>query len=84
MIDSHHLFFVWRLFRCYLHAEKVVSKETSDEVNRLGSVLGEGSLRALCTIVSKDPNILKVFTSVLLKSEGTVQVTKDILKVYGK
>ena len=72
------------MFRCYLHAEKVVSKETSDEVNRLGSVLGEGPLTVLCTVVSKDLNILKVFTSVLLKSEGTVQVTKDILKVYGK
>ena len=47
-----------------------------DEVNRLGSVL--------CTTVSKDPNILKVFASVLLKSEGTVQVAKDILKEYGK
>ena len=67
-----------------LYEERVISKETLDEVNRLGSVLGEGPLRALCTTVSKDPNILKVFSSVLLKSEETVQIAKDILKEYGK
>ena len=67
-----------------LYEERVISKETLDEVNRLGSVLGEGPLRALCTTVSKDPNILKVFASVLLKSEETVQIAKDILKEYGK
>ena len=67
-----------------LYEEKVISKETLDEVNRLGSVLGEGPLRALCTTVSRDPNILKVFVSVLLKSEGTVHIAKDILKEYGK
>ena len=60
-----------------LYEERVISKETSDEVNRLGSVLGEGPLRALCTTVSKAPNIFKVFANVLLKSEGTVQVAKD-------
>ena len=67
-----------------LYEERVISKETLDEVNRLGSVLGEGPLRALCTTVSKDQNILKVFASVLLKSEETVQIAKDILKEYGK
>ena len=67
-----------------LYEERVISKETLDEVNRLGNALGEGPLRALCTTVSKDPNILKVFASVLLKSEGTVHIAKDILKEYGK
>ena len=54
-----------------LYEEKVISKETIDEVNSLGVVLGEGPLIALCTAVSKDPNVLKVFTSILLKSEET-------------
>ena len=67
-----------------LYEEKVISKETLDEINRLGSVLGEGPLRALCTTVSKDSNILKVFASVLLKSEETVHIAKDILKECGK
>ena len=67
-----------------LYEERVISKETLHEMNRLGSVLGEGPLRALCTAVSKNPNILKVFASVLLKSEETIQIAKDILKEYGK
>ena len=67
-----------------LYEEKVISKETLDEIKRLGSVLGEGPLRALCTTVSKDPSILKAFASVLLKSERTVHIAKDILKEYGK
>ena len=67
-----------------LYEERVISKETLNEVNRLGGVLGEGPLRALCTTVYEDPNILKMFASVLLKSEGTVQIAKDILKEYGK
>ena len=67
-----------------LYTEKVISKETLDEVNRLGGVLGDGPLRALCTTVSEDPGKLKMFASVLMKSEQTVPVAKDILKEYGK
>ena len=67
-----------------LYTERVISKETLDEVNRLGGVLGDGSLRALCTTVSEEPNKLKVFLSVLLKSEQTVSIAKDILKEYRK
>ena len=67
-----------------LYTERVISKETLDEVNRLGGVLGDGPLRALCTTVSGDPSKFKVFTSVLLKSEQAVSVAKDILKEYGK
>ena len=62
----------------------MISKETLDEVNRSGGVLGEGPLRSLCTTVSEDPNKLNVFASVLLKSEQTVVIAKDILKDYGK
>ena len=67
-----------------LYTEKVISKETLNEVNRLGGVLGDGPLRALCTTVSEDASKLKLFASVLLKSEQTVPVAKDILKEYGK
>ena len=67
-----------------LFKEKVISKETLDEVSRLGGVLGDGPLRALCTTVYGDPNKLKVFASVLLKSEETVLIGQDILKEYGK
>ena len=67
-----------------LFKEKVISKETLDEISRLGGVLGDGPLRALCTTVYGDPNKLKVFASVLLKSEETVLIGQDILKEYGK
>ena len=67
-----------------LYTERVISKETLDEVNRSGGVLGEGPLKALCTTVYKEPNKLEIFASVLLKSEQTVVIAKDILKEYGK
>ena len=67
-----------------LFKEKVISKETLDEVNKLGSVLGNGPLKALCTSVYEDPNKLIVFASILLKSEQTVLIGQDILKEYGK
>ena len=66
-----------------LYTERVISKETLDEVNRLGGVLGDGPLRALHTTVSEDPSKLKLFASILLKSEQTVPIAKDILKEYG-
>ena len=67
-----------------LYTERVISKETLDEVNRLGGVLGDDPLYALHTTVSEDPSKLKVFASVLLKSEQTVPVAKDILREYGR
>ena len=67
-----------------LYAERVISKETLDEVNKLGGVIGEGPLRTLCTTVYEDPNKLKIFASVLLKSEQTVVIAKSILKEYSK
>ena len=66
-----------------LHAERVISKETLDEVNRSGGVL-EGPLKALCTTVYEEPNKLKKFASVLLKSEEVVQIAQDILQEYSK
>ena len=67
-----------------LHAERVISKETLDEVNRSGGVLGEGPLKALCTTVYEEPNKLKKFASILLKSEEVVQIAQDILQEYSK
>ena len=67
-----------------LYTERVISKETLDEANRLGGVLGDGPLRALCATMYKEPNKLKVLASILLKSEQTVPVAKDILKEYRK
>ena len=67
-----------------LYEERVISKETLDEVNRLRSVLGEGPLRALCTTVYEDPSKLSVFASVLLKLDQTAQIAKSILKEYSK
>ena len=65
-----------------IYTKKVISKETLDEVNRLGGVLGDCPLRGLYTTVYKDPNKIKVFTTILLKSEHTVFVAKEILKIY--
>ena len=67
-----------------LNTERVISKETLDEVNRLGGVLGDGPLKTLSTAVSEDPSKLKLFASVLLKSEQTVQIAQDLLKDYSK
>ena len=66
-----------------LYTERVISKETLDEVNRLGGILGDGPLRALCTAVYEDPGKLKLFASILLKSEQTVPIAKDLVKEYG-
>ena len=46
-----------------IYTEKVISKETLDEVNRLGGVLGDVTLRALCTTVYEDPNKLSITLS---------------------
>ena len=67
-----------------LHTEGVISKETFNEVEKSGGFLADSSLRALSNAVSEDPDRLRVFTNVLLQSEDTVRVAKDILKEYGK
>ena len=67
-----------------LLTEGVITKETFYEVERSGGLLANGPLRTLSSTVSKDPNQLKVFGSVLLQSEDTVHVGQDILKEYSK
>ena len=67
-----------------LHAENVITKETLNEVKRLGGVLDDGPLRALCTTVYDDHSKLQIFASILLKFEQIVKIGKDILKDYCK
>ena len=63
---------------------RLISKETLEEVNRLGGVLVDGSLMALHTMLSEDPSKLKVFICILLKSEQMAPFAKDIIKDSGK
>ena len=63
-----------------LYTEGVISKETLDEVNRLGGKLSDGPLRTLCTTIYEDPNKLTVLANIFLKSEQTVSTGQDILK----
>ena len=67
-----------------LYAEEVITKETLNEVKRLGRVLGDGPLRALCSTVYKDPCKLKLFANILLKFEETVTIAKNLLNDYCK
>ena len=63
---------------------RLISKETLEEVNRLGGVLVDGFLMALHTTLSEDPSKLKVFVCILLKSEQMAPFAKDIIKDSGK
>ena len=57
-----------------MYTERLISKETFDEVGK----------SELSSAVSEDPNKLRGFASVLLKSKKTVRIGKDILKEYSK
>ena len=67
-----------------LYTEKVFSNETFDEVTKVGGSLSDGPLRALSNTVSKNFKQLKLFATVLLQSEDTVGIAKDVLNEYGK
>ena len=67
-----------------LHTEGVISKEIFDEIQISGGFLTDNPLRALSGIISEDPNMLRVFSSVLLQSKDTVRLGQDILKECGK
>ena len=67
-----------------LYTEGVISKETFDEIQSSGGLLTDDTLRAWSGTVSEDPNMLRVFSTVLLQSKDTVRVGQDILKEYGK
>ena len=67
-----------------LYTEGVISKEIFDVVESSRGSLADGTLKALSSTVSDDPNQLRVFSTVLLQSEETVEVANDILEEYGK
>ena len=67
-----------------LYTEGVISKEMFHEIKRSGGVLVNDQFKALCSIVSKDTEQLKLFASVLLQSKETIQVGWCILHEYGK
>ena len=67
-----------------LFAEGVISKATFEEVEKLEGSLSDESLGMLCSAVSLESKILKKFASVLLQSEETSRVAKDIIQEYGK
>ena len=67
-----------------LHTEGVISKEIFDEIQISGGLLTDNPLRALSGTISEDPNMLRVFSSVLLQSKDTVRLGQDMLKEYGK
>ena len=52
-------------------------------MKRSGGSLTGDPLRALSNTVSKDPNQLETFGTVLLQSEETVGIGKSILKDFG-
>ena len=66
-----------------LYTERVISKETFDEASKSGLLTGD-PLRALSSAVSENPNKLRVFSTVLLKSKKTINVGQNILKEYSK
>ena len=63
-----------------LYTEGVISDETFDEVQRSNV----SPLRALSGTISDNPNQLRAFGTILLRSEDTVQIGQEILKEYGK
>ena len=63
-----------------LYTEGVISKETFNDVERSEGSLSNDTLRAQLSTVFKDPNKLRAFVTVLLQSEDTVCVGKNILK----
>ena len=67
-----------------LCTEGVISKETFDEILSSEGLLTDNPLKALSGTVSQDPNMLRVFGTVLLQSKDTVRVGNDILREYGK
>ena len=67
-----------------LYTEGVISKVTLDEIQRSGGSLTDDQMKTLSSTVSEDSSKLVTFASVLLRSEDTVTIAKDILKEYGK
>ena len=67
-----------------LYTEGVISKELFHEIKRSGGAVVNDHFKALCSIVSKNTEQLKLFASVLLQSRETIQVAQFMLQEYGK
>ena len=67
-----------------LLTEKVITKEVLDEIKALGCHFVNGSFRALRYTVRRDHNKLRIFASILLKSEDTVTIANEIFNDYSK
>ena len=67
-----------------LYTEGVISKEAFEEIQSSEDLLTDNALRELFGTISEDPNMLRVFGTVLLQSKDTVCVGQDILKEYSK
>ena len=67
-----------------LFAEGVISKTTFDDVEKSEGSLSDESLWIICSTVSLEPKVLKKFAYILLKSEDTSHVAKDIIQEYGR
>ena len=62
-----------------LYTEKIISKETFHEMERLGGSLADTPLMALHTTMSRDPSQFTMFANVLLHSKKTVLIAQDVL-----
>lgn len=67
-----------------LYTEGIVSSEVSEKIEMLEGCLIDGPLRYLRNVVYKNHDMLKRFASVLLKTEDTVSLGKDIIYECGK
>ena len=68
-----------------LYTEGFISKETLQEVDTTeGSSLSGSLLRSLRSTLAKDPNKLRAFATVLIQSEKTQDIGRNILKESGK
>ena len=63
------------------YTENVISRETYDDVERLGGLL---ATRVLQSSISEDVNKLRMYASILLHSKKTVTIGQNILQDCGK
>ena len=67
-----------------LYTEEVISKEIYNKGLKPEGLQTNDLLTALHATVCKNPNILKVFASILLRSKKTVPIGNGILANFSK
>ena len=67
-----------------LYTEKVISKEIYNKALKPEGLQPSDLLTALHVTVCENPNTLKVFASILLRSKRTVTIGNDILADFSK